>query len=204
MSATSQVNIKKIIEMISRDNHAKFKTVGTWCMVGGIPNVGKSTLINAFKNISRDIKELSETTQKSAVTGCHPTTTRLMDSFKINLEPLIYIVDTPGIMPPKIPDPESGIKLSLCGNIKDIIAGKDLICSYLLYTLNKTNHKVYAKVLKLKEPTKDLNEVINQVAENFKINSTNNCYDYIIKNFKEGKFGRLTFDEKITKSLMKI
>ena len=90
-------------------------------MIGGIPNVGKSTTINTFKTLPKDLKELSQETKKYAKTGKTATTTRNYDSFKVNLKPVIYIIDTPGIMPPQIRINEEGIKLYLCGNIKEKI-----------------------------------------------------------------------------------
>ncbi len=204
MSAKTQENIKKIIELIMRENNPKFKTIGTWCMIGGIPNVGKSTLINTFKMMSQDIKDLSEETKKKAKTGVHATTTRNIDSFKINLEPVIYIMDTPGIMPPKIYNPESGLKLSICGNIKDKITGKEIICDYLLFNLNKnpSNVDAYKKALKLKEQIINTNILIEHIMREYKILNSNNAYDFFIKYFKEGKYGKITFDENISKELI--
>jgi ribosome biogenesis GTPase A len=204
MSAKTQLNLKKIIELVIRENNPKFKTVGTWCMIGGIPNVGKSTIINTFRGMSSDIKELSEHTKKSAKTGTHATTTRHIDSFKVNLEPVIYIMDTPGIMPPKIYNPESGLKLSICGNIKDKIAGKEIICDYLLYSLNKNNQNIeaYKKAFRLNEPVYDANELITKVMQEFKIPNSNNAYDFVIRYFKDGRLGKITFDENISKELI--
>lgn len=204
MSAKTQENIKKIIELIMRENNPKFKTVGTWCMIGGIPNVGKSTLINTFKMMSQDIKDLSEETKKKAKTGVHATTTRHIDSFKINLQPVIYIMDTPGIMPPKIYNPESGLKLSICGNIKDKIAGKEIICDYLLFNLNRnpSNVDAYKKALRLKEQVINTNILIEHIMKEYKITNSNNAYDFFIKYFKEGKYGKITFDENISKELI--
>ncbi len=201
-SAKTNTNVKKILEMIQRENNPKFKTVGTWCMIGGIPNVGKSTLINTFRQISMDLKELSESTKKSAKTGALPTTTRHIDFFKVNLEPVIYLMDTPGIMPPKIYNNESGLKLSICGNIKDKIAGKDLISDYLLFTLNKSSTKEYVKVFKLKEQTDNINVLLEHLMNEFKLPTKSHAHDFIMKYFKEGKLGRITFDENISKELV--
>lgn len=204
MSAKTQVNLKKIVELVIRENNPKFKTVGTWCMIGGIPNVGKSTIINAFRSMSSDIKELSENTKKRAVTGVHATTTRHIESFKVNLDPVIFIMDTPGIMPPKIYNPESGLKLSICGNIKDKIAGKELICDFLLFNLNKNLHNIeaYKKAFRLTEQIFDTNILIERIMNEFKIPNSNNAFDFVLKYFKEGRMGKITFDENISKELI--
>jgi ribosome biogenesis GTPase A len=202
-SAKTSQNINKIIDLVIRDKNPKFKTVGTWCMIGGIPNVGKSTTINAFRTLSKDLKDLSEETKKYAQTGKTATTTRNYDSFKVNLDPIIYIIDTPGIMPPQIKTNEEGIKLSLCGNIKENIAGKEIIIDYLLYFLNK--HKVfdYVKVFRLEKPTDNVHEFVYLVGENFRIINSTQIHDFILKNFKEGKLGKFTFDEYMTDELVK-
>jgi ribosome biogenesis GTPase A len=201
MSAKAQINVQKVLDMITRENNPSFRTVGTWCMVGGIPNVGKSTIINVFRGMSRDIKELSEKTVKSAKTGAIATTTRNVDSFKVNLEPLIFIIDTPGIMPPKIYNNETGLKLSVCGNIKDKIAGKDTICDYLLYSLNKLNLHSYVKAFRMKEPTDNIEELVSHIFKEFQIQNKNNAFDFIMKYFQQGKLGKITFDEKIEDEL---
>lgn len=200
LSAKLGINMKKIVELVIRENNPKFKTVGTWCMVGGIPNVGKSTLINAFKNMNSESKETKS--KKNAEIGVHATTTRHIDYFQVNSNPVIYIMDTPGIMPPKIYNPESGLKLSICGNIKDKIAGKDMICDYLLFHLNKEKVFEYKNIFRLSEETKDVNYLVRHIMNEFKILSSNNVYDFILRYFKEGKLGNITFDENIPKELI--
>ncbi len=200
-SAKTSQNINKIIDLIVRQNNPKFKTVGTWCMIGGIPNVGKSTIINTFRTMSKDLKELSEQTVKYAKTGKTAATTRNMDSFKINLEPTIFIIDTPGVMPPQIKSNEEGIKLSICGNIKDKIAGKEIILDYLLWFMNKNKEFDYVKALRMENPTDSIHELINLVGDKYRITNTSNVHDYIFGCFKEGKFGKFTFDEYITKEI---
>jgi len=203
LSAKTQLNVKKIIEMIIRENNPKFKTVGTWCMVGGIPNVGKSTIINTFKNMNNDREKKDSSLKKSAKTDIHATTTRHIDYFKINNEPVVYIMDTPGIMPPKIYNVESGIKLAIAGNIKDKITGKEIICDYLLFCLNKSdsNQQSYVKRFKLKGPVYTGEELVASIMQQFFM-SSNNAMDFIIKNFREGSLGKITFDENIPHELI--
>lgn len=202
-SAKTSQNANKIIDLIIKENNPKFKTVGTWCMIGGIPNVGKSTFINTFRTMSKDLKALSEETVKYAKTGKTAATTRNMDFFKINLDPVIYIIDTPGVMPPHIKSNEQGIKLSVCGNVKEKIAGKEMIVDYLLYSLNKNKEFEYVKALRLENPTDDIHELINKVGEIFRIPNTNNVLDFIFKYYREGKLGKLTLDEYESTELIK-
>jgi|LakMenEpi03Aug12_release.lakeMendotaPanAssembly.Ray.scaffolds.fasta_scaffold1420024_2 ribosome biogenesis GTPase A len=48
-SANTNQNINILLDMIKNIAPPKFKTVGTWFMIGGVPNVGKSSIINAIR-----------------------------------------------------------------------------------------------------------------------------------------------------------
>lgn len=50
-----------------------------------------------------------------------PCTTKNINGFKVNDSPLAYLVDTPGIMVPRIADNETGLKLALVGCFKQFI-----------------------------------------------------------------------------------
>ena len=112
----------------------QFKTVGAWLMIGGIPNVGKSTIINSMR--ARD-SEINHTKKSGARTGGVPCVTKSVTGFKIKADPPMYVHDTPGIIIPKIEDALVATKLSLCNCIRDGIIEPNLICDYALYTLNK-------------------------------------------------------------------
>ncbi|KAJ2588041.1 Mitochondrial GTPase 1 [Coemansia sp. RSA 1722] len=78
-------------------------------MVVGMPNVGKSSLINALRRIG--IRR-----GKAASTGAKPGVTRAMSSkIKVLESPPVYLLDTPGVMMPHIPDPVTAIKVALTG-----------------------------------------------------------------------------------------
>jgi ribosome biogenesis GTPase A len=62
-----------------------------------------------------------------------PCTTKHVEHFKACESPLAYIIDTPGLIVPKISNDETALKLSLIGSINDKIAGKEIIIEYMLY-----------------------------------------------------------------------
>ena len=76
-------------------------------MIVGIPNVGKSTVINALAG------------RKKAAVGNKPGVTR--DMQRLNVSDSLQIYDTPGILWPKFEDQDIGYKLALLGSIKDSI-----------------------------------------------------------------------------------
>lgn len=74
-------------------------------MIMGIPNVGKSTIINALAG------------RTVAITGNQPAVTRQQQ--RINLDNGVLLSDTPGILWPKVENPHSGFRLAATGAIKD-------------------------------------------------------------------------------------
>ena len=86
-------------------------------MVAGIPNVGKSTLINALAG------------RKVAKTGDEPAITKGQQ--RIKLEQGIMLLDTPGILWPKIENENSGYRLAASGAIKDTAMGIEEVAFYL-------------------------------------------------------------------------
>lgn len=70
--------------------------------------------------------------------GAQPGVTKSISGLKIISDPTTYLVDTPGIIMPKIKDEsEEGLKLSACACIRDGILEKELVCDYVLFKLNK-------------------------------------------------------------------
>jgi ribosome biogenesis GTPase A len=86
-------------------------------MITGIPNVGKSTLINAIAG------------RKVAKTGNEPAITKGLQKIRIN-EDLMFL-DTPGILWPKIHNENSGYRLAASGAIKDTATEVEDLAFYL-------------------------------------------------------------------------
>lgn len=78
----------------------------------GIPNVGKSSLVNAIRNICVNLSS-------PARVGARPGVTRaVQEKVRIQASPLIYMLDTPGVVAPKISDVDVGMKMALCETVR--------------------------------------------------------------------------------------
>ena len=134
LSPKQNVNINRLVSFIDANANPQFNTVGAWLMIGGVPNVGKSTIINSLR--SKDA-EVSHTKKSGAKTGGVPCITKSISGFKIKSEPPVYMSDTPGIIIPKIEDPKDAFKLCLCNCIRDGIVEMEALCDFALFILNK-------------------------------------------------------------------
>ncbi len=117
----------------------------------GIPNVGKSTLINALAK------------RKATTVGDKPGVTKSQTWIKITND--LYLLDTPGILWPKFEDPEVGIKLAMCGSIKDEILDLN---GLVLFSIGYVA-KMYPELLKSRykiELSEDLEQMQSQIGKN--------------------------------------
>uniref|UniRef100_A0A8C3C7X1 Mitochondrial GTPase 1 n=1 Tax=Cairina moschata TaxID=8855 RepID=A0A8C3C7X1_CAIMO len=127
-------------------------------MVIGVPNVGKSSLINS-------LRRLHLRKGKATAVGGEPGVTKaVLTRIQICEMPLMYLVDTPGVLPPKLGDVEMGMKLALCGAIRDHLVGEDIMADYLLYTLNRQQQFGYVQHYGLPEASDDIGHVLKHVA----------------------------------------
>lgn len=117
--------IKQIIDLCSKmlpEKTAANKVIRT--MIMGIPNVGKSTIINVL--VGRTI----------AKTGNEPAVTKMQQ--RINLKNNIVLSDTPGVLWPNVENRNSGYRLAVTGAIKDTAFQHDDIALFALEYLLKT------------------------------------------------------------------
>ena len=106
-------------------------------MIVGVPNVGKSSLINRM------------TGKRSAKTGDKPGVTK--GKQWLALENGMQLLDTPGILWPKFEDPEVGLNLAFCGSIKDEILDVPDLCLELIKVLSKEYPELLISRYKLDE-----------------------------------------------------
>jgi mitochondrial GTPase 1 len=92
-----------------------------------MPNVGKSTLINHMRGHCRG-RRSADATRKVAKVGPKPGVTRGLESFRIAEPPHpLYMVDTPGVMVPRIDSAAVGLRLALTAAVPDS-AGMVVTC----------------------------------------------------------------------------
>ncbi len=117
----------------------------------GIPNVGKSTLINALAK------------RKATVVGDRPGVTKNQTWIKITND--LYLLDTPGILWPKFEDQSVAIRLAMCGAIKDdILDINALVLASIAYIVD-----LYPKALKDRyrvDIVEDLEQIQQQIGKN--------------------------------------
>ncbi|NXU26941.1 MTG1 GTPase, partial [Thalassarche chlororhynchos] len=174
-------------------------------LVIGVPNVGKSSLINSLRRLH--LKK-----GKATAVGGEPGITKaVLTRIQVCEKPLMYLVDTPGVLPPKLGDVETGMKLALCGAIRDHLVGEDIMADYLLYTLNKRQQFGYVQRYGLAKACDDIEPVLRRVAlaqgrtQKVKVlTGTGNvnvtmlnypaaAYEFL-RDFRAGRLGRVTLD----------
>lgn len=150
----------------------------------GIPNVGKSTLINRFarKNIAQ--------------TGNRPGVTKSQQWIKYGKE--LELLDTPGILWPKFEDQEVGKRLAVTGAIKDTLLHLDDIAlfgmSYLIdnYPGALAERYNFEKNLETEMPLPELLMEITRL-RGFKDDYERGA-QVLIYELRDGKLGRFTFE----------
>ncbi|MEK5443151.1 MULTISPECIES: ribosome biogenesis GTPase YlqF [unclassified Fredinandcohnia] len=156
-------------------------------LIVGIPNVGKSTLINrlAKKNIAQ--------------TGDRPGITKAQQWIKVGKE--LELLDTPGILWPKFEDQEVGLKLATTGAIKDTILNLQDIAVYALRFLEENYPENLQDRFGLEEIPDDIVLLFDEIAKRRGSMMSGGFVDYdktaelIIREIRTEKLGRLTFEK---------
>ena len=158
-------------------------------MVVGIPNVGKSTFINALAG------------KACAKTGNKPGVTKGKQWIRLNKN--VELLDTPGILWPKFEDQAVGLKLAFIGSIKDEILQTEELAAELAGFLNRE----YPGVLEEKygiEPSEDRYECLRRIAESRHCQlrgselDTEKAAGILLDDFRNGRLGRITLETPVS------
>ena len=181
--------IFKVTEKVNKELNDKRKEKGlkerkVRILILGIPNVGKSTLINTLVG------------KKATNVGNRPGITRHLEWIRINKD--IELLDTPGILWPKLDDDTIAHNLAAMTAIKEEILDTEDIAIYIINTMLKLYKDSIVNRYNLTSYN-DVVEVLDMIGK--KIGAVRNnetdyekVYSTILKDLREGYLGKVTFD----------
>ena len=190
----SGLNVKKILdytkEIMNIENKKRenkgMKPRAARALIVGVPNAGKSTLINRLVG------------KKSAGVGDTPGFTKSLSWIRINKD--VELLDSPGILWPKMEDQEAAHILACLSSIKEEILNPDAIAIFILRKLYELYPERLEERYGVVELDEDLIEVYDIIAKKRGALSRGGVADYdkvsniIIRDLKNGYFGNITFD----------
>ena len=154
-------------------------------LVIGIPNAGKSTLINKLVG------------KKIAKTGNKPGVTKSLSWIRVRKD--IELLDTPGVLWPKLDQEKQAYQLAATTAIKEEILDNQEIALYILTFLEKYYPELLKKYYDL-ETTEDYDYIIQTIGKKWNLFKKgglideNRVLDLVINDVKQGKLKGVTFD----------
>ena len=150
-------------------------------MIIGIPNAGKSTLMNRLAG------------KKIAVVGNKPGVTKGQQWLKSNKD--LEILDTPGISWPKFEDELVGLKLALTGAIKDQLLPMDEVTIFGLNYFKTYYPERLEERFKGIDLEEEAPEIIMEMTPKLGFREDyDRFYNLFVKDVRDGKLGRYTLD----------
>ena len=172
-------------EKTERDRRRGIKNRPVRAMVAGIPNVGKSTVINTFAG------------KACTKTGNKPGVTRGKQWIRLNKN--VELLDTPGILWPKFEDQEVGLKLAFIGSIKDEILQTEELAAELVKFMTKFYPGVLEEKYDIPEPS-DGYKCLTDIAKSRHCLvrgselDTEKAASILLDDFRGGRLGRITLE----------
>jgi ribosome biogenesis GTPase A len=157
-------------------------------IIFGLPNVGKSTMINKLAG------------RKVAKTGNEPAVTKLQQ--RIDISKSFMIFDTPGIMFPSPKSQTSGFRIASIGSIRDTAMDYEATACYLLDFLKEKNTRNFLTRYSflnekefLEKHPQDIIKDISGIKTNFNIKQ---AAKNIVHDFRAGHFGKISLEDPDT------
>jgi len=185
VNSTDRRSVKRLISLIKKLSSKKPLTRTARCMIIGIPNAGKSSLINQMAG------------RKGAKTGDKPGVTKGKMWLKVEKE--LELLDTPGILWPKFEDKATGIKLALLGSIKEELINIEEISYILLAFLSKEYPQSLKQRYKI-EIAGDPRQMLRDIAQKRGFLLSGGVPDVprsaktFILEYRQGKLGRISLE----------
>ena len=157
------------------------------CLVCGIPNVGKSAIINTLCGYGK-LKVANK-----------PGVTKQLSWVRIG--EYLEIMDSPGLLWPKITDKQVGMNIALMGSINELILPEDELSLHLIRIIGKKNPEMLTERYKMAELPEDPVEVLEGICKARGFIMRGGEVDYeraekvLLEEFRNGKLGRFSLEE---------
>ena len=179
-----------LIENAAKEKVEKLRAKGVsktiHAMIVGIPNVGKSTLINTIAGTTR------------AQVGDRPGVTQGKQWVKIS--PYLEIMDTPGMLWPRFEDQTIAKRIAYIGSVRDDILDVEEIAASLLLELLKIAPKETIERYKKLTEDDDMATVLDKVCESRGFRLSGGAFDteraarVVLDEFRAGKIAKVSFE----------
>lgn len=179
--------LKLLASIQEEKNEGKIRKKPLRMMIVGVPNVGKSSLINRL------------TGKKSTKTGNKPGVTR--GKQWLNLDNNMQLLDTPGILWPKFEDPKAGLDLAFCGSIRDEVLDVATLALELIKVLQEDYPELLEERYKLETLGETALETMEKIAEKRGFIQSGKRIDYertgrtVLDEFRAGTIGKITLEK---------
>lgn len=191
MNCMSGGGVKELFRLLERlkadKNKEQVRNKPFRLMIVGVPNVGKSSLINRM------------TGKKSTKTGDRPGVTK--GKQWLTLSNGMQLLDTPGILWPKFEDPKAGLDLAFCGSIKDEILDTATLAIELIKVLQAEYPEQLMARYKIDEICEEALDTMEAIAVKRGWILSGKRIDYercgrtILDEFRAGLIGRITLEK---------